>query len=51
MFDITNLKAPSDDHVQTVIYEIPDPQHFSLEIIWKKGEGEESEKYVLTRLP
>ena len=51
MFDITNLKNPSDDHVRAIIYEIPDPQHIHLEIIWKKGDGEESEKYVLTRLP
>ena len=50
MFDITNLKDPSDDHVHTIIYEIPDPQHISLEIIWKKSDGEESEKYVLTKL-
>jgi hypothetical protein len=50
MFDITNLKDPSDDHVDAVIYEIPDPQHIRLEIIWKKGDGEESEKYVLTKL-
>jgi hypothetical protein len=50
MFDITNLKDPSDDHVHAIIYEIPDPQHIRLEIIWKKGDGEESEKYVLTKL-
>ena len=50
MFDITNLKDPSDDHVRAIIYGIPDPQHIRLEIIWKKGDGEESEKYVLTRL-
>jgi hypothetical protein len=51
MFDIANLKDPSDDHVRAIIYEIPDPQHIRLEIIWKKRDGEESEKYVLTRLP
>jgi hypothetical protein len=50
MFDITNLKDPAADHVHAIIYEIPDPQHIRLEIIWKKGDGEESEKYVLTRL-
>jgi len=50
MFDITNLKDLSDDHVHTIIYEILDPQHISLEIIWKKRYGEESEKYVLTKL-
>jgi hypothetical protein len=51
MFDITNLKKASDAHVQKIIYEILDPQHMNLEIIWKKGTGEESEKYVLTKLP
>jgi hypothetical protein len=50
MFDITNLKDLSDDHVHAIIYEIPDPQHVRLEIIWKKSNGEESEKYVLTKL-
>jgi hypothetical protein len=50
MFDITNLRDPSDDHVNVIIYEIPDPQHIRLEIIWKKGNGKESEKYVLTKL-
>ncbi|HEU0208090.1 MAG TPA: hypothetical protein VFQ78_03845 [Candidatus Udaeobacter sp.] len=50
MFDITNLKNPSDDHVHVMIYEVLDPQHMRLEIIWKKGGGEESEKYVLTKL-
>lgn len=51
MFDITNQKEASDAHVQKIIYEILDPQHMNLEIIWKKGTGEESEKYVLTKLP
>ena len=51
MFDITNLKDISDAHVQKIIYEILDPKHINLEIIWKKGAGEESEKYALTRLP
>jgi hypothetical protein len=51
MFDITNLKDASDAHVQKIIYEILDPKHMNLEIIWKKGAGEESEKYVLTKRP
>jgi len=50
IFDITNLKDPSDDHVHAIIYEIADPQHIRLEIVWKKGVSEESEKYVLTKL-
>lgn len=49
MLDITNLKEASNPHVQKIIYEILDPQHMNLEIIWKKGAGEESEKYVLTK--
>ena len=49
MFDISNLNDPSDAHVQKIIYEIFDPKHMNLEIIWKKGAGEESEKYVLTK--
>ena len=49
MFDITNLKDASDAHVQKIIYEVLDPKHMNLEIIWKKGGGEESEKYVLTK--
>lgn len=51
MFDIANHKEASDAHVQKIIYEILGPQHMNLEIIWKKGAGEESEKYVLTKLP
>ena len=51
MFDITNLKDVSDAHVQKIIYKILDPKHMNLEIIWKKGAGEESEKYVLTKQP
>jgi hypothetical protein len=50
MFDITNLKDPSADHVRAIIYEIPDSGHIHLRIIWKKGDGEESEEYALTRL-
>ena len=50
MFDITNLKVSSEAHVQKIIYEILDPKQMNLEIIWKKGVGEESEKYVLTKL-
>jgi hypothetical protein len=51
IFDITNLKDASDAHVQKIIYQILDPKHVNLEIIWKKGAGEESEKYALTKLP
>jgi hypothetical protein len=50
MFDITNLKDASDAHVQKIIYEILDPQHMNLEIIWQKGAARESEKYALARV-
>ena len=48
MFDITNLRDA--DHVQRVIYRIIDDKRMDLEIVWKKGTSEESEKYSLTRL-
>jgi len=50
MFDITGLKSADADHVQRVIYRIIDDKTMDLEIIWKKGKSEESEKYTLTRL-
>ena len=49
MFDSTNLKAFSDAHVQKIIYEILDPQRINLEIVWRKGADEESEKYLLIK--
>jgi hypothetical protein len=49
MFDISNLKDALDPHVQKIIYEILDSTHMNLEMIWKKGAGEESEKYALTK--
>jgi hypothetical protein len=51
MLDIPNLKGASDAHVQKIIYQILDPKHMNLEIIWRKGAGEESEKYVLVKQP
>ena len=50
MFDITNLRDANADHVQRVIYRIIDDKRMDLEIVWKKGKSEESEKYSLTRL-
>ena len=49
IFDITNLKDASDAHVEKIVYELLDQTHMNLEIIWKKGSNEESEKYVLTK--
>ena len=50
MFDITNLQSADADHVEKVVYKIIDDQTIHLEIVWKHGKSEESEKYTLTRL-
>ncbi len=50
MFDITNLQSADADHVERVIYRIIDDKTIDLEIVWKHGKSQESEKYTLTRL-
>jgi hypothetical protein len=50
MFDITNLQSADADHVERVVYKIIDDKTIDLEIVWKKGKSEESEKYTLTRI-
>lgn len=50
MFDITNLKSPEAAHVQRIIYTIVTDRKIDLEIVWKEGKAEESEKYTLTKL-
>jgi len=50
MFDITNLKDASTPNVQRIVYKITDGRTMTLEIIWKKGQSEESEKYTLSRI-
>jgi len=50
MFDITNLKDASTPHVQRIVYKVIDAKKMTLEIIWKKGQSEESEKYALSRI-
>ena len=50
MFDITNLQSADGDHVDRVVYRLIDDKTIDLEIVWKKGKSEESEKYTLTRL-
>ena len=50
MFDITNIRNPDEAHVQKMIYRVVDDKHLELEIVWKKGDSEESEKYALTRI-
>lgn len=52
MLDITNLKDPaSGSHVQRVRYQLLQPNQLNLEIIWRKGNTEETEKYLLTKDP
>jgi hypothetical protein len=36
--------------VERVVYRIIDDKTMDLEIVWKNGKSEESEKYTLTRL-
>ena len=50
MFDISNLKDADAPHVQRIVYKIVDEGKIELEIIWKKDQSEELEKYVLTRI-
>ena len=50
MFDITNLRKSDEPHVHKIIYTVIDEKHLKLEIIWKKGDSSESEKYALTRI-
>jgi hypothetical protein len=50
MFDITNLKDASSPHVERILYKVIDAKRMTLEIIWKKGHSEESEKYTLSRI-
>jgi hypothetical protein len=50
MFDITNLKSAAAAHVQRIIYRIVDGKTIDLEIVWQKGQKQESEKYVLSKL-
>jgi hypothetical protein len=50
MFDITNLASPQAAHVQRIIYRLTTDTAMNLEIVWKEGGAETSEKYVLTKL-
>jgi hypothetical protein len=50
MYDITNLKDPEGgSHVQRAVYNVVNDKRIELELVWRKGQSEESEKYVLTR--
>ena len=50
MFDITNRRKSDEAHVQKIIYRVVDGKHMELEIVWKKRDSSESEKYALTRV-
>jgi hypothetical protein len=50
MFDITNLEDASTAHVERIVYKIVEGRRMTLEIVWKKGQSEESEKYTLSRI-
>jgi hypothetical protein len=50
MFDITNLKDANTPHVERIVYKIIDAKRMALEIFWRKGQSEESEKYTLSRI-
>ena len=45
-----NGVPPVVPHVERVVYRIIDDKTIDLEIVWKNGKSEESEKYALTRL-
>ena len=47
--DIVNLKTPTTPHVHRVIYHLEAADKMTLEIIWKRPEGERTERYTLTR--
>ena len=49
MFDVTNLKTADAAQVQKVIYRFIDDQHIDLEIVWRQGKSQDSEKYILTK--
>jgi hypothetical protein len=50
MLDITHAKnSETEDHVQRILYRMIGGNRIDLEIVWKKGGREESEKYTLTR--
>jgi len=50
MFDISNVRNSDEARVQKITYRVVDDRNLELEIVWKKGDSEESEKYALTRI-
>lgn len=49
-FEVANLKTPDAPHVKKIIYNIVDEKNMRLELVWKRGQGQESEIYTLTRI-
>ena len=49
-FDITNLKDSGAPHVEKIVYKVIDEKRIDLEILWKKGQSEDSETYALSRM-
>jgi hypothetical protein len=50
MFDITSLKSAEAAHVERIVYRIIDEKRIELEIVWRKGNSQQPEKYILTRV-
>jgi hypothetical protein len=50
MFDIIKLKDASTPHVERIVYKVIDGRRMTLELFWKKGQSEESEKFTLARI-
>jgi hypothetical protein len=50
IFAITNLKNADAAHVGKIIYRVTDDKKIDLEIVWKEGASETSEKYTLTKI-
>jgi hypothetical protein len=48
-FDVTNLENQETPHVQKVVYHIINEKHIELELVWKLGKSERSEKYILNK--
>lgn len=47
---VSNLKTPDSDHVKKIIYRFISDKRIDLELVWKTGHGEKSEKYSLTKI-
>jgi len=50
IFDITNLKSTNTAHVEKIIYKIISANKLDLEILWREGNSQRSEIYILTKI-